>query len=369
MGIAVGGPFMHGKSLILYNSTEHGGLRALYNGEPILNETDDAGNADFHAPFDVYAARRADWDSQLHDQAILDMVPVVNFSVSTWPGRFTGQPLGGLYLIQLPEGVEITATGVDFMSVVIKMTKVPGGQTGFCGNFNGSPDDESEPPPENSVPPNLLPAWNFAAGPDLGPVEDKDNLFLRWNETADMIHWYEQPSLVQRAHERLSGEFGSERMREAEAECAHLIDAYRRYCCIIDVILTGHQGVAKASAEGELLALGFKWGIPVYIGRGRCQDPAGNFFRAFRALDIDTNHDCLALLQKLGQHEPIRGAQLSISGSCEILVTPEVDLAFVQGLLPEGSEQTLEDTGRQDQGSGLVTKATDEVTWTCFRAN
>ena len=60
----------------------------------------------------------------------------------------------------LPGNLHITVSAVDYMSLVISMPAVPG-QTGYCGNFNGDPDDDAEP---------VVPSWDRPIGSDLEQV-------------------------------------------------------------------------------------------------------------------------------------------------------------------------------------------------------
>ena len=86
---------------------------------------------------------------------------------------------------KLPRNIAVSLTGVDFMSVVVSMppearpyTTAVGiispsfhcpreqkqseaGQGGYCGDFNGDPDDDAEP---------IVPSWDRPIGRFLGPV-------------------------------------------------------------------------------------------------------------------------------------------------------------------------------------------------------
>jgi len=143
MGLAVSGPFMHGHTLMFVNTslvTEEAAeqpFTVLFNDKPILDKLDDEGSGEFELQNILWAARRTDWNLLLHGQQILDMEDVIDFDVGSWESRFSGKPKGGIYLFKLPEGVELTATGADLMSAVVRMSPQEGGQSGYCGNFNG----------------------------------------------------------------------------------------------------------------------------------------------------------------------------------------------------------------------------------------
>lgn len=372
MGIAVGGPFLDGHSLILYNSTE-GGLRVLYDGQPILEDQDEDGNAEFEAPFVLWAARRSDWDLSIHDQSILEIHQPVNFSVATWPGRFQGDPLGGLFLFRLPQGIEITATGVDFMSAVIKMYAQPEGQSGFCGNFNGIPDDEFVPAPEGSVPPLLAPAWNVPVGPGLGQVEDAANLFLRNNLTATFVSPRKPPpaALAQLGTTPLSAKCTEERMRQAEEDCSGFLDLFMWKACICDVCLTGKGAAAHAIAAAEILQEKVNSrGIPMFVGHGTCVDAKNREFSALRTKGVRNFWQCMTLLRDLATAEGVVGAQLQVGGTCEILVEPDVGLRDVSPLIPpHGGWQEDAAGDRKVAGKDFIAGVKDDVSWSCWRKN
>mmetsp|Transcript_28223 Transcript_28223/g.60110 ORF Transcript_28223/g.60110 Transcript_28223/m.60110 type:complete len:660 (-) Transcript_28223:796-2775(-) len=183
MGLAIGGPFLKNHTLGIYNlglydATSEGQLEVIWDGEEILGNVDATGSAEFEEPFLLWAARRADWDPSLHDEAVLGIKPAIKFSIGEWSERFLDKPKGGLLLFKLPNDVEITLTGVDFMSVAISMPAQET-QSGHCGNYNGDPDDDFEPLPEGAVPALLAPAWNRPVGDDLEPVSDANNLFTK----------------------------------------------------------------------------------------------------------------------------------------------------------------------------------------------
>ena len=83
---------------------------------------------------------------------------------------------------KLPRNIEVSVTGVDFMSLVVSMppealcdnaevistcfrllrpTSTKAGQGGYCGDFNGNPDDDAEP---------IIPSWDRPIGKFLTPV-------------------------------------------------------------------------------------------------------------------------------------------------------------------------------------------------------
>jgi len=163
MGVAVGGPFMRGHRLVLSN-VGNATLSAEFDAEPILLEEVD----EFHVPHVVDAVREEKWEDGLHDNEILRMRTERAFDIGPWPTRFLRPPRGGVFLFHFQEGVEITATGVDYMSVVVSMPPQPAGHAGYCGNYNGSPADDAEP---------VVPSWNRPSGPGLEPVPDSRSLF------------------------------------------------------------------------------------------------------------------------------------------------------------------------------------------------
>jgi len=190
MGLAVSGPFMHGHTLIFANtslaSTEDP-FTVLFNDKPIMGNVSADGNAEFSYPNMIWASRRADWNFFLHDHQVIGMDDAVKFDFGEWKSRFSSKPQGGIYLFKLPEGVELTATGADLMSAVVKMMPQEDGQSGYCGNFNGDASDEFKPPEEGTVPENLVAAWNTPIGRGLEPVPEQLDLFKMSTTLKDLI--------------------------------------------------------------------------------------------------------------------------------------------------------------------------------------
>lgn len=382
MGFAVGGPFMLGHTLVLYNNSltsgsgSYGKMTVLFDGEPILEDWDAEGRAEFQEPFTLWAARRTEWSTSLHDQAVLEMDDVINWTVGSWPSRFQNEPEGGLYLFRLPQGIEITVTGVDFVSAVIKMTPQAKGQSGYCGNFNGDVADDFEPAPLGSAPPQTIAAWNRPIGQGLESVPDSKNLFKLHNSTAGLSLLATVASASQAASSQEERPCEGSRMKAAEKACEGIPSTIMRQACITDVCLTGNNAAADGIVQAEILEERMNArGIAVFVGHGSCIDTKGKPFRTLRTKGIRNGLECQNLLGSLRATKGVLGAQLRVEGTCEIAVSAGADVigaAAAAGAAPPNggwaediAAEASADVSKEDYVAGVA----DDLSWSCWRLN
>jgi len=230
-----------------------------FDDEVVLHDVDGKGRADFHREDLVWGARRQEWNSFLHDRDVLNIPQVVEYDVGAWPTRFQGAPDGGLFLFRFPEGIELTVTGVDHMTAVVKLKTQPNGQTGYCGNFNGNATDEFTPPTPGSVPQVLVPAWNIPKGEGLEAVLDAQNLFL--------AHAGDDPVLRSWVGNLHSDDFPAQNvalacpdalLAEAERRCSTLSDVELQSACIADICQSGRPGAEGDTFAAEVLQTGLQ---------------------------------------------------------------------------------------------------------------
>jgi len=377
MGFAVGGPFLLGHTLVVYNgglknSSAMGELRVLFDGQPILADVDEKGNAEFQEPFILWAARRAEWTPSLHEKAVLDLDPDFDFDFGPWADRFEKAPADGVYLFRLAKDVVITVTSADFMSLVLKMKPEADGQSGFCGNFNGDADDDFEPAPPGSVPPSLAPAWNRAVGEDLEQVPDAANLFKLSNLSADISLLAATVSSMRRQVREQSMRLCMEdRVGEAHRACSHILDWRVQAACVTDVCATGRASTSAASAyeaEEILERVMSARSVPIFLGHGQCLDSKGRPYRTLRTEGIRTGLGCLDLLRDSATAMDVLGAQLQVSGSCELLIAPQTAASVIQGL-PAPASGGWAAEGGNGRGEGTVARVLSDLSWKCWKLN
>lgn len=346
LGIAVGGAFMQGHKLVLLKGKST--LEARFDGEVVLRQPGD----EFRAPGLVEGLWAEQWQAGLHNSEILEVRTERQFDVGPWPERFVGQPQGGIFLFRFPGGVEITATGVDFMSVVVTMPRQAGAMGGYCGNFNGSPDDDAEP---------VAPSWNRPLGPDLGPVRQSQSLFEAAVATGERIHASEY-HMFQMVLDRLKD--CRPALKEiALQRCSHAVDARIRADCVFDVCTTGSAGVADDALAANILEQKVNSrGIPVLVGNGQCMDADGQLYVAFGAVPTPPK-ECVDVLRSLALAKGVLGAQFNEKTSvCEIVVEKSVDPT---GVTIEGSWTSKDHVDAN--GQGLVSSASRESDWRCWQ--
>jgi len=361
-GFAAGGAFMRGHTLIVYNDTERGHLQTVFDGRPILNETVD----EFHEDGILEAYKDDEWDAERHNDRILDLRTEAKFDIGDWHERFLGRPEGGLYVLRLPNEVEVTITGVDFMSMVITMPRPQGAQGGYCGNYNGEPEDDAQP---------VVPSWNTPIGEDLDPVRPSLNLFT--GRTS--------PAFLARAAGLLQGAAGAsgqqqppggdlrsvldvvqqcpgQLLEQARQRCGRVEDARMERDCIFDVCLTRDIEAADDTVATEIMeqAVNSK-GIPVFMGHGLCWDSSGQQFAAYKT-NLRTERECQDVLRQLAFTRGVLGAQIRRGGTCQVLVASGDDPTAVA--IPGGwaGSENLAAAGR-----GLVSSTSSDAAWSCWQ--
>jgi len=320
------------------------------------------------------AARRAEWTSSLHNQEVLEVPDAINWTVGSWPSRFQNKPMGGLYLFKLPQGIEITATGVDFMSAVIKMAPQAKGQSGYCGNFNNDMSDDFEPAPIGSAPPQTIAAWNRPIGDGLDLVPDSENLFKLHSATANLSAYTASLPEGESAPLASAQPCEGSHMEAAEKACEGIPSATMRQACIIDICLTGNAAAAGGVAQAEILEERVNArGLPVFVGHGTCVDTQDKHFRVLKTQGVRSGPDCQNLLASLHAARGILGAQLRVEGACEIVAGPGADLAGVVagssppagGWVDNDMSEAATDVSEEDYVAGVA----DDLSWSCWRLN
>lgn len=316
MGFAAGGPFLDGHVLTVWKEAYDGPLKVAWDGEMILQDA----VSEFHVESPaVDAYRRQSWDADVFDDRILSLRTHMRFAIGTFPERFVTLPETGIYMFKLPNNIAVSLTGVDFMSLVISMPP-EAGQSGYCGDFNGNPDDDAVP---------IVPSWDRPVGRDLDPVPQDMVLFPNTLTTAllgdsakEHTHMSEAESIA--AKLKRVTECPQTLLGKAEVACHGLQASFHKFC-VFDVCMT--KNLAAAGSVGAAAVVEHKVnarGVPVFMGHGRCLDKDGHGFVSFPTkLRSDTG--CQQLLRTLALTEGVMGAQLKRGGICEVLTTKNTD--------------------------------------------
>eukprot|EP00438_Fugacium_kawagutii_P035853 Skav205421 [mRNA] locus=scaffold582:231090:233681:- [translate_table: standard] len=382
-GFAASGSFMSDHRLVLMRETKEGPIKVTYDGVEILQEP----GASFDVAGVMKAYRRNSWDSDLFDDRILSMRTRMNFTLGSFDDRFKNLPSEGIYLFRFPGLVDVTITGVDWLSAVISMPPSVG-QTGYCGNFNEDAEDDAEP---------VVPSWDRPIGADLGDLPKSEWLFP--HEPTVMLLGKDERSMTEEqemaAKIRRINECPTKLLTKAEAACSGLTAAYHKFC-VFDVCLT--QDLAIARSVGSAAFVQHKVnarGVPIFMGHGRCLDQHGEAFHSFDT-KLRTDTACQHLLRTLSLTDGVMGAQLKRGGTCEVLTVSGVDPTHVAipggwGLptgpskdedkqlkvlpktkaLTKASQHGDPDVSdvSEANGKGLVADTTDEAAYNCWQLN
>eukprot|EP00438_Fugacium_kawagutii_P024214 Skav223075 [mRNA] locus=scaffold419:182012:183586:+ [translate_table: standard] len=382
-GFAASGSFMSDHRLVVMRESKDGPIRVTFDGLEILQE---AGGS-FDVSGVVKAYRRNSWDSDLFDDRILDMRTKMNFTLGSFDDRFKNLPTDGIYLFRFPNFVDVTITGVDWLSAVISMPP-QAGQTGYCGNFNGKAEDDAEP---------VVPSWDRPIGADLEDLPESEWLFPHEPTVMLLGKAKKGGTEAEEVAARIKriNECPNALLTKAEEACSGLTAAYHKFC-VFDVCLT--QDLAMARSVGSAAFVQHKVnarGVPIFMGHGRCLDQHGKEFRSFHT-KLRTDTACQHLLRTLSLTDGVMGAQLKQGGTCEVLTVKEVDPTNVPipggwgipsgpsadeevqiHLIPKAEAQAhdahvsdiVDVAPPKADGEGLVSSTTDEAAYNCWQLN
>ena len=375
-GFAASGSFMSDNRLVVLRDTKDGPIRVTYDGAEILHQADTS----FEVNGVMKAYRRNSWDSDLFDDRILSLRTRMNFTLGDFADRFKNLPTEGIYLFRLPNQIDVTITGVDWLSVIISMP-AQAGQSGFCGDFDGFAENDAEP---------VVPSWDRPIGENTKPVEKPDWLFpsepvvLLLGEEKTHNEEAELANRIKRINE-----CPETLLTKAEVACSGLTAAYHKFC-VFDVCLT--RDLAVAGSVGSAAFVQHKVnarGVPMFMGHGRCLDQQGQEFRSFHT-KLRTDTACQHLLRTLSLTDGVMGAQLKRGSTCEVLTVKDVDPTVVSipggWGLPEGpskaedvqirllpkqleSKAHVEVKPAEADGKGLVAGTTDDAAYNCWQLN
>jgi len=344
--IAVGGPFLGNKTLIV-GKTAPEVVEAYFDGEKILSQERDK----FEVSGVVEGHRSPTWNATLHNDDALAVRTQIKFAVGPWPERFL-DPVGGLFLFKLPKNVELTITGIDFMSVVLTMPP-QADQGGYCGNFNGDVEDDFQPTGLS---------FHTPIGKDLGAVDSADLLF----DPAKWMLGNAQPALLEVKKldpAKVLEECTEDMKAQAKSKCQVITDAHKREACVFDICATGQASAANAMIAAEILEEKVNSrGIPSRMGKGKCLDAAGREYVAYTAKKLSSAKGCKKILRSLSLRGGVMGAQLQKGSTCQILVQDGADPTEVR--IPGGWDSK---TNEGASGYGMISDTTREAGWTCWQ--
>lgn len=331
---------MNNHTLIVRKSNSSS-LQASYDGQYILSQP----SSDFLVEHILESHRRMNWNETLHSQEVLAVRTQIQFAVGPWPERFLKQPVGGLYLFKLPDGVEVTLTGTDFMSVVITMPPVSGGQGGYCGNFNGNHTDDFE---------YINPSFHKPAGSALEPIDPSESLFGSGESLV------QTRGESQMDPEAVLADCSPVTMEMAHVKCEEVANIQRRKDCIFDVCATGLASAAEGVVAAELLETKVNArGIPLRVGSGRCLDAVGRQYIGATTF-LEDAEDCKDVLRSLSLTPGVMGAQMQEGGQCEVLIASDVPTEPIKG----GWGTVINEDAK---GMGIICGTTQDTDWTCWQ--
>lgn len=376
--LAIGGSFLSGHVLIVHNPMDGGPLQALLDGVPILNET----TSEFHEAGVLDAYRSASWDSSRFNNEVLNVTTQMPFEIGPWASRFERNDTGGLYMFSLPNRIQVTVSGVDWMSAVVSMVAIPAGQSGYCGNFNGNPDDDAEP---------VVPSWNRPIGDNLQAItNESESLFAGYSAEripallmiSNVVGPYSKDSLL--VKETALTQCDPALKEQATFKCGNLVSRAFQTSCMFDVCTSGQLSAADDDVAAEVLEHHVNArGVPRFVGHGECLDSQDRRFKSFNT-NLRTDEECQDVLRHLSSVRGVIGAQLHRAHGCQVLVNKDVDPTIVmipRGWTADGGHPHSDDddtVGISSNGFGKplftvghgeISHTTDDGGWNCWHLN
>mmetsp|Transcript_108210 Transcript_108210/g.323603 ORF Transcript_108210/g.323603 Transcript_108210/m.323603 type:complete len:264 (+) Transcript_108210:276-1067(+) len=263
------------------------------------------------------------------------------------------------------------------MSVVIAMPRPAQGappQGGYCGNYNGIPEDDAKP---------VVPSWNTPLGTGLGPVPRSLNLFKGKSAPASLVAYTSALEEQPEARRPEEGELRSlrelldvvarcpeELKAQASERCSRVEDARMQRDCIFDVCLTKDVQAADEALAGEVLrdAINAK-GVPIFMGHGECLDSRSQRFTSI-GTNLRTDSECQEVLRQLALTKGVLGSQIRRGSSCQVIVDVSVDPTSVKipgGWSPGGSGTA--EPYVWGAGQGLIRDISRDASWSCWQLN
>merc|ERR1719235_1373587 len=280
-GIAIGGDYLNGHTLVAFSNdaaiSKPKPVKVWWDGKEILTKD---GEEFKEAGVELYRYNAKDFKPNEEDAKKLDG-PFEWWEKVDVGGRFARADYGA-YVFKLPEDVEIQLVGFDAMTLFIKMPKQPN-QAGFCGNFDGNPENEQKEPGRDKE----------AIGEKLEEVPEDQDLFKK---TKGLI-------LAERAHGDVSRTDRRKacppsRLQKAEKACQHIPEMDIRASCIFDVCQTDSSEIAKDAILMEALKVAHGKDVPEFVGHGQCVDQKKQTYSvAAVKKGFETSTDCLKLLR------------------------------------------------------------------------
>lgn len=238
-------------------------------------------------------------------------------------------------IITFPDGDQVSIAGViakvktkkgktslkdpPRMGVTITLKYEPG-LFGACGNFDGNGGND------NAVANNLN---SLMVNPGQIPAgvleEDQHSSLVRslLDSDFDVASASKSETYPGEAQllEECDTKCGKTFLATAEAQCAGLPEADKDEACVYDICKTCDESFATDAFLIELLTVVQGDGVVTAMAEpGKCVDVSGHTYRSLKHHSIDTEAECVELLELVAKSgDGIEGAQLGDGDKCEIL--------------------------------------------------
>jgi len=349
-GVATGGEFLKGHTLAIHGR-DHKSGEVLFDGKSILTK-----DGDKHIVEGVCELYRYKSKTVVPDEKEMDELDGKhNWWKSGGAKKAFESTSSPLYHFKFNKGVELYVMWHKSMNLLLKMSSQEK-QGGYCGNFNGDPDDDQKHPGRSGG------SGDEPAGPNLEPIPEEDDLLKAVGVSLAATgnsSWEEEEEEEEKEEgggaAAASGASGCDPAlrKQAEQACKHIPEEDVRHSCIDDVCTIGRLSAAEDSEGMEELEVKEDHGVVMFYGEGRCTDQDGETFSSFEAAGVAEKKGCSDLLTQMADTmEGVRGAELKDGSKCHILADPGVNLTVFE--IPGGWGATAEGAGK-----GIVSSIMD----------
>jgi len=330
-GIAIGGPFMKDHKLIAFlegkadvmalQESVHP-IKVAWDGKEILTQ-----DGDVVKEQDICELHRHPPQTMLLEDEQIDKL---DGNHKWWHKNFKSRwqsTVQSVYHFKCAQNVEIFLASHSNLEVVIKMPPQEN-QAGYCGNFNGNPEDDVRYSADGKP---------TAAGEMLDAPKDNEDLFKDFG-SLDGVEFkpnWKTSSMIQVVRNETCSE---ELKKKAEHFCHQIPEKSLHGGCIYDVCATKSTSVAVDAFIMEIMKTKFGRRLVEWDGHGRCLDQDNSTFSSLTAQDHALDRDgCIALVERAVGVKGLQGAQIQSEGppgspiTCQILMDMTVGAVELPG--------------------------------------
>lgn len=362
--VGFSGDWMKGHKLIIAGTHENKGWYGEFDGKRVLEKSGETFKRDGLCE----VSRLSPKDLQLTDEQLKELD--AGHDDGWWKGKvesiMKGKAWkGGFFYLKLPNLVEVFIGHGDATEMIIRMQAQPD-QGGYCGNFNGDPNDDTT---DGKGGRTGAKAWYRNESPAKGTMLDKvKDPIVKTSLIEEEEGEAPAESMMQEDSQNSKHKDCPKKlMKKATEACKHIPEKGLQMDCIFDICMTEDVELANDAVLFEVMKMKEAQGVVEFQGKGRCVDVKGKGYSSIKASGIEDRQKCLELMSQVKDTKllsKLRGAQFTegSDGGCFFLVEAGTDskkfMADVPGLWGEESSKP---------GKGIISSTDSEEGSYCWQ--